>query len=69
MEILKKYVSGEKFNGEFVVAMSPAIERDLNKFLGDGGSVQPHMFDSALQEVEYMTLKPTFMEFIKNYTP
>jgi len=63
-DINKKFITGDANNAEFVIGINPSNARDIKKFLANN-EITPLLFDRALEEVEHVTLKPSFADFIR----
>jgi hypothetical protein len=61
-EVFSKFVSGDTFDGQFVVGLDAAIVRTLRKSLGDD-EIDSALFEKAAQTVEFSVLRPAFNEF------
>jgi hypothetical protein len=63
-EIVAKFITGKLHNSEFVVGINPTVSREIRKTM-DADEITPILFDRALEEVEHVTLKPSFNEYLK----
>lgn len=64
-DIYQKYISGEKFDQQYVVSISPATTRELMRIFKKREGIEFNVFNQAFDEVEHVTLKPSFNEFIR----
>eukprot|EP01122_Echinamoeba_exundans_P009634 TRINITY_DN3451_c0_g1_i1.p1 TRINITY_DN3451_c0_g1~~TRINITY_DN3451_c0_g1_i1.p1 ORF type:complete len:1302 (-),score=280.44 TRINITY_DN3451_c0_g1_i1:19-3480(-) len=64
-EVFSKFVSGDTFDGQFVVGLDAAIVRTLRKSLGEE-EIDSSLFEKAAQTVEFSVLRPAFNEFGPN---
>lgn len=67
-EIYAKYVTGDLEDGKFAVGFSNPVAKDLKRRL-DKGELTQSLFDTAMTEVEQISLRPAFADFIKTYKP
>jgi hypothetical protein len=65
VDIYEKYISGEKFDQQYVVSISPATTRDLMRTFKKREAIDFNVFNQAFDEVEHVTLKPSFNEFVR----